>query len=74
MAQEWIEKRLAKRTAKYRDQIGLAFENDVYPSIGRLPLRGISAAQILGIITRMDECDATTLVLMVRQWISSAFC
>ncbi|WP_116828049.1 tyrosine-type recombinase/integrase [Pseudomonas syringae] len=74
VAQEWIEKRLAKRTAKYRDQIGRAFENDVYPSIGRLPLREITAAQILGIITRMDERDATTLALMVRQWISSVFC
>ncbi|MEE5122136.1 integrase arm-type DNA-binding domain-containing protein [Pseudomonas alliivorans] len=74
VAQEWIEKRLAKRTEKYRDQIGRAFENDVYPSIGRLPLREITAAQILGIITRMDERDATTLALMVRQWISSVFC
>ncbi|WP_054991406.1 tyrosine-type recombinase/integrase [Pseudomonas coronafaciens] len=74
VAQEWIEKRLAKRTAKYRDQIERAFVNDVYPSIGRLPLREVTAAQILSIITRMDERDATTLALMVRQWISSVFC
>jgi integrase len=74
VAREWIENKLAKRTQKYRDQIERAFVNDVYPKIGRLPLREITAAQILAIITAMDRRDATTLALMVRQWISSVFC
>ncbi|RMM92814.1 tyrosine-type recombinase/integrase [Pseudomonas savastanoi] len=74
VAEEWIEKRLANRTLKYRDQIRRAFVNDVYPKIGRFPLREITAAQILVIITQMDKRDATTLALMVRQWISSVFC
>jgi integrase len=74
VAEEWIEKRLAKRTEKYRDQIRRAFANDVYPKIGRLPLREITAAQVLAIITQMDKRGATTLALMVRQWVSSVFC
>lgn len=74
VAREWSEKRLAKRTPKYRDQIERAFVNDVYPKIGKLPLREITAAQILAIITQMDKRGATTLALMVRQWISSVFC
>lgn len=74
VAQEWIEKRLAQRTEKYRDQINRAFVNDVYPKIGRLPLREITAAQVLEIITAMDRRGATTLALMVRQWISAVFC
>ncbi|KWS53739.1 MULTISPECIES: tyrosine-type recombinase/integrase [Pseudomonas syringae group] len=74
VAQEWIEKRLAQRTEKYRDQIERAFVNDVYPKIGRLPLREITAAQVLQIITNMDKRNATTLALMVRQWISAVFC
>ncbi|WP_296258503.1 MULTISPECIES: tyrosine-type recombinase/integrase [unclassified Pseudomonas] len=74
VAEEWIEKRLAKRTEKYRDQIRRAFTNDVYPKIGRLPLREITAAQVLSIMTQMDKRDARTLALMVRQWISSVFC
>ncbi|EGH97643.1 tyrosine-type recombinase/integrase [Pseudomonas syringae] len=74
VAQEWIEKRLVQRTQKYRDQIERAFVNDVYPRIGRLPLREITAAQVLEIITAMDRRDATTLALMVRQWISAVFC
>lgn len=74
VAQEWIEKRLAQRTGKYRDQIDRAFVNDVYPKIGRLPLREITAAQVLQIITDMDKRGATTLALMVRQWISAVFC
>lgn len=74
VSQEWIEKRLAQRTQKYRDQIERAFVNDVYPRIGRLPLREITAAQVLEIITAMDRRNATTLALMVRQWISAVFC
>jgi integrase len=74
VAREWIEKRLAQRTEKYRNQIERAFVNDVYPKIGRLPLREITAAQILQIIIDMDQRNATTLALMVRQWISAVFC
>lgn len=73
VAGEWITERLAKRKETYRTQIQRAFENDVYPRIGRLPMREITAAQVLEIITQMDKRGATTLALMVRQWISSVF-
>lgn len=74
VAHEWIERRLVQRTEKYRDQIDRAFANDVYPKIGRLPLKEITAAHVLQIITDMDKRGATTLALMVRQWISAVFC
>lgn len=73
VAEEWIEDRLAQRSATYRDQCRRAFTNDVYPVIGRMPMREITAAQVLAILNRMDGRGATTLALQVRQWISAVF-
>ncbi len=73
VAGEWIDTRLATRTKTYREQCERAFKADVYPRIGRLPMREITAAQVLDILTRMDKRGATTLALQVRQWISAVF-
>lgn len=74
VAEEWIEQRLSKRTERYRDQIGRAFESNVYPFIGRLPMREITAAHVLDVMRRMDERGASAYALQVRQWISAVFC
>lgn len=74
VAEEWIEERLSKRTEKYRNQIRRAFDGNVYPPIGRLPMREITAAQILDIMRRMDGRGASAYALQVRQWISAVFC
>lgn len=73
VAEEWIEDRLGQRTQTYRDQCRRAFVNDVYPAIGRMPMREITAAQVLAILRKMDGRGATTLALQVRQWISAVF-
>lgn len=73
VAQEWIKDRLGKRSATYRKQCERAFTADVYPKIGRLPMREITAAQVLDILRKMDGRGATTLALQVRQWISAVF-
>lgn len=74
VAEEWIAQRLSKRTERYRDQISRAFESNVYPFIGRLPMREITAAHVLDVILRMDERGASAYALQVRQWISAVFC
>jgi len=74
VAEEWIDERLTKRTEKYRDQIRRAFEGNVYPVIGRLPMREITAAHILEIMRRMDGRGASAYALQVRQWVSAVFC
>lgn len=73
VAEEWIEDRLGQRSQTYRDQCRRAFVNDVYPAIGRMPMREITAAQVLAILRKMDGRGATTLALQVRQWISAVF-
>lgn len=73
VAGEWIATRMASRAKTYRDQCERAFRADVYPRIGRLPMREITAAQVLDILKRMEKRGATTLALQVRQWISAVF-
>src|SRR5690606_13818259 len=41
--------------------------------VGRLPMREITAAHVLDILTRMSKRGATTYALHVRQWISAVF-
>lgn len=74
VAGEWIEQRLSKRTERYRDQISRAFGSNVYPFIGRLPMREVTAAHVLDVMRRMDERGASAYALQVRQWISAVFC
>lgn len=73
VAEEWIDERLAARTEAYRRQVRRVFEADVYPRIGRLPMREITAAHVLDILTRMNKRGATSYALLVRQWISAVF-
>lgn len=73
VAEEWIKDRLGQRSTTYQNQCQRAFANDVYPGIGRLPIREITAAQVLAILKKMDARGATTLALQVRQWISAVF-
>jgi integrase len=73
VAEEWIEDRLGKRSAAYRRQCERAFAADVYPRIGRLPMREVTAAMVLDVLRTMDKRGATTLALQVRQWISAVF-
>lgn len=71
---EYIEKRLAKRTEAYRGQFLRAFESNVFPFIGRMPMRQVTAAHILDVIRRMDDRGAPAYAVQVRQWISAVFC
>lgn len=73
VAEEWIADRLGQRSEIYRNQCRRAFANDVYPALGRLPMREITAAQVLAILKKMEARNATTLALQVRQWISAVF-
>ncbi|WP_313128036.1 tyrosine-type recombinase/integrase [Stutzerimonas nitrititolerans] len=73
VAEEWIDERLSARTDTYRRQVRRVFEAEVYPRIGRLPMREITAAHVLDILTRMSKRGATAYALHVRQWISAVF-
>jgi integrase len=69
----WIDQRKPKWTPRYLEQIEKVLVDDVYPYIGNLPMRSITAAHLLAIIKRVEKRGAETVAILIRQWCSSIF-
>ena len=73
VAREWIEKKKSAWTASHLLQVERFLGADVFPSIGMLPIRSVTAAHLLAILRRVEGRGAETVALMVRQWASAIF-
>lgn len=73
VANEWISKKASRWTPYYQRQVESFLGADVYPCIGKLPIRSVTAAHLLEIIRRIEERGAATVALLVRQWSSAIF-
>lgn len=73
VANEWIAKKSANWTPYYQRQVVNVLGADVFPHVGKLPIRSVTAAHLLEIIRRIEARDATTIALLVRQWSSAIF-
>jgi integrase len=73
VAKEWISKKSTGWTPYYLRQVERFLESDVFPHVGRLPIRRVTAAHLLEIIRRIEGRGAETVALLVRQWSSAIF-
>lgn len=73
VAKEWISKKSLGWTPYYLRQVERFLEADVFPYVGRLPIRSVTAAHLLDVIRRIEERGAATVALLVRQWSSAIF-
>jgi integrase len=73
VAKEWISKKSTGWTPYYLRQVERFLESDVFPDVGRLPIRSVTAAHLLEIIRRIEGRGAETVALLVRQWSSAIF-
>jgi integrase len=73
VAREWIAKKKLGWTPYYLRQVERSLEADVFPYVGNLPIRNVTAAHLLEIIRRIEERGAETVALLVRQWASAIF-
>ncbi|WP_204368345.1 tyrosine-type recombinase/integrase [Xanthomonas phaseoli] len=73
IAKEWISKKSGSWTPYYQRQVENFLAADVFPQIGRLPIRTVTAAHLLEIIRRVEQRGASTVALLVRQWSSAIF-
>ncbi len=73
VAVEWAEQRKKKWTPYYARQVDRFLNTDVYPYIGTLPIRNVTAAHLLEIVKRIEKRGAETVALVVRQWCSAIF-
>jgi integrase len=73
VAREWIEKKKPTWTPYYLRQVERFLTADVFPHIGPLPIRSVTAAHLLEIVRRVEKRGAETVALMVRQRTSAVF-
>ncbi len=76
VALEWYETTKQKKnwTPYYSRQIERSFKTDLFPFIGNLPIRGITPAQMLSVLERIEKRGASTVAIMTKQWASAIFC
>lgn len=73
VAREWISKKSPRWTAYYLRQVTRFLESDVFPLIGKLPIRTVTSAHLLEAIRRIEARGAETVAVLVRQWSSAIF-
>ena len=72
VAREWIGQRKPKWAPYYLRQVERFLKADAYPYIGTLPVRSITAAQLLEIVRRVEKRGAATVAILLRQWSSTS--
>jgi len=73
VATEWIEANREHWSAGHTKQIEDVFGGDVYPHIGSLPIKAVTAHDLLGLLRRIEERGANSIALLARQRCSSVF-
>jgi integrase len=73
IALEWIGKKASSWKPAYLRKIERRMAADVFPSIGNLPIRNVTAAHLLEILQRVEGRGAATVAFLLRQWSSAIF-
>lgn len=73
VAQEWIGQNRDGWSAYYLSQVENILSADVFPSIGKLPIKSVGAAHLLGILKRVEKRGAPNIAILIRQWSSAIF-
>ena len=73
VTREWIKKKAPSWTPFYLRQVERTMSAEVFPFVGKLPIRNVSAAHLLEILSRIEARGAATVALLVRQWSSAIF-
>lgn len=66
LAREWHSKNKAKWKEKHGQDILTRLEKDIFPEIGKLPVRNITAPRLLAAIRKMEERGAHELARRAR--------
>jgi integrase len=68
IALEWLEKKGPHWTERNRDRIERTLKREVFPSIGKIPIRSVTPAHILQVMVKVDAAGAPTIAVLIRQW------
>lgn len=72
VALEWIASK-AGISDSYRSQLTRAFTKNLFPYIGKMPVRDVTAAHLLECLRRMEKRGATYYAISLCNWLSQMF-
>lgn len=72
VALEWIGTKVGISDS-YRNQLTRAFTKNLFPYIGKMPVRDVTAAHLLGCLRRMEARGATYYAIAMCNWLSQLF-
>ncbi len=77
---DWYNTKVGKWSETYAKQVKTILASDVYPEIGDLPIRQVTAAHVYAILrrvnsrlTRLNRNGAPTVALLIKQFCSAIF-
>lgn len=73
IARSWHEKKRKTLTPRYAEQVLTRLEANVFPHLGRLPIREITPPLVLEAIRRIEQRGAVTMAHEVRGHVSEVF-
>jgi len=73
MAEEWMASRAEIWSSSYREAIRSALATNLYPVIGKLPIRSISVPVLREALLLMERRGALMALRKVRMWTSMVF-
>ncbi len=73
VASDWLEKRRKEWSAVHYDKSSRALERDVYPRIGKLPIKDIKPAMVAGVVEAVVRRGARDTAGKVLQHVSGVF-
>lgn len=72
VALEWINGKVGISDS-YRNQLTRAFTKNLFPYVGKLPVRDVTAAHLLECLRRMEKRGATYYAISLCNWLSQMF-
>jgi integrase len=73
VAREFVEKRGGHWSDKHRDRFESFMQRDVFPAIGALPVRDVTAEAVLAILRAVEDRGATDMASLGRGFIGQVF-
>ncbi len=73
VADEWIDQNRGHWSATYLKQVETFMAKDVFPEIGAMPIRMVTAAHLLKIIKSAEGRGAGSIAVLIRQWAGQVF-
>lgn len=73
VAREWIDQQRNGWTPYYLKQVETMLSGDVFPHLGKLPIKEVQASQLLAILKRVAARGAPNVAILIRQWCSAIF-